>query len=287
MHQRCISPLIVCMGLFLLAQSIHSSFISFHSKVITANLNNLSSSPAKATIIRMASSTPEQLKGVRGDSVGGDGIVLMPENEEYTKVIIWNHGLGDTAMGWYTSMPAFKLTGTKFILPTAPTRPITLNMGMPMPGWSDIKGLTKDDEEDEAGFNDSMARIESIVSSEIGKGISPSNIVVGGFSQGGALALYYALQNTHNIAGAVGFSSWLPLQAKFPEALTEAGRSLKILQCHGTADDVVQTRWGLESNEKLKEFGLDAQWETYEGMGHSACEEELEKASEFLKSILE
>ena len=47
------------------------------------------------------------------------------------------HGLGDTNQGWlgaamhlHTQMPH-----VKFVLPNAPTRPVTLNMGMPMPSW--------------------------------------------------------------------------------------------------------------------------------------------------------
>uniref|UniRef100_A0A6V1K3U7 Phospholipase/carboxylesterase/thioesterase domain-containing protein n=1 Tax=Heterosigma akashiwo TaxID=2829 RepID=A0A6V1K3U7_HETAK len=252
---------------------------SFFPRTLRAGASNQGS-------IRMSSS--EKVKASRGDSIGGDGITLIPEDEEYTNVVVWNHGLGDTAMGWYSAMPAFGLTKTKFILPTAPTRPITLNMGMAMPGWSDIRGLDKEDDEDEPGFEESRARIESIVRSEVDKGISPSKIVVGGFSQGGALALYYSLQNTHGIAGCVGFSSWLPLSAKFPAAVSDAARGgLKILQCHGDADEVVRTAWGKLSHEKIKgELGFaDAAWEEYPGMAHSACDEELQRCAEFLKGL--
>jgi hypothetical protein len=56
-------------------------------------------------------------------------------------------------------MPSLGLKDTKIVLPTADTIPISLNGGMPMPGWSDIYGLSDTDKEDEAGFNASAARV--------------------------------------------------------------------------------------------------------------------------------
>ena len=83
----------------------------------------------------------EKLEAKSGDGLGGDGIVLAPASGAYSSVVVWLHGLGDSAMGWYQAMPALGLEGTKFILPTAPQQPITVNGGMPMPGWTDIYGL--------------------------------------------------------------------------------------------------------------------------------------------------
>jgi phospholipase/carboxylesterase len=87
-------------------------------------------------------------------------------------------------------VPEFKVSKTKFILPTAKSRPISLNRGMRMPGWSDIYGLDADSREDLAGFEESRDRINRIVEAEVARGIAPARIVLGGFSQGGALALH-------------------------------------------------------------------------------------------------
>jgi predicted esterase len=84
-------------------------------------------------------------------------------------------------------MSLFQLADTKFILPTAPQRAISLNSGYMMNGWSDISGLTETATEDRAGFEESAARVNGIIQQEIDKGIPASKIVVGGFSQGGAL----------------------------------------------------------------------------------------------------
>ena len=112
----------------------------------------------------------------------------MPPSGRYSKVVVWLHGLGDTADGWAGFMPSLDLTDTKFVLPTAPTRPITLNGGMHMTGWADIVGLSIDSREDGKGLEDSAVRVRKIVVNEVESGlVAPSKVVIGGFSQGGAL----------------------------------------------------------------------------------------------------
>lgn len=51
------------------------------------------------------------------------------------------------------------------------------------------------------GFNESAARVRSILESEAAKGKEYSRIVVGGFSQGGATALHVCLRSTKKLAG--------------------------------------------------------------------------------------
>lgn len=80
-------------------------------------------------------------------------------------------------------MPSLGLEKTKFILPTAPVRPISLNGGMSMPGWSDIYGLDDRAAEDRSGFDLSVERINKMIQAELDQGIDPKRIVVGGFSQ--------------------------------------------------------------------------------------------------------
>ena len=98
--------------------------------------------------------------------------------------MLFFHGLGDTADGWASMMPSLNIPDTKFILPTAPTRKITLNRGATMTGWFDMVGLEMTDPEDRDGFEESSARVSSIVNAEISKGIDSKKIIVAGFSQG-------------------------------------------------------------------------------------------------------
>lgn len=94
-------------------------------------------------------------------------------------------------------MPELNVPKTKFVLPTAKSRPISLNNGYPMPGWSDILGLDISSPEDKTGFEESRSRVNALVEKEIAAGIPASKIVIAGFSQGGALALHTVRKNAN------------------------------------------------------------------------------------------
>lgn len=55
-----------------------------------------------------------------------------------------------------------------------------------------------------------------MIEEEEQKGIPSNRIILGGFSQGGALAIYSALRCTKPLAGVVALSCWLPLYKQFP-----------------------------------------------------------------------
>jgi lysophospholipase-2 len=83
-------------------------------------------------------------------------------------------------------------------------------------------------------------------------GVSSSKIVIAGFSQGGALALHFAMRSTHKLGGCVALSTWLPLKDDYPAAASETAKSLPILQVHGDRDQVVAHQWGKGSHDILK-----------------------------------
>ena len=87
------------------------------------------------------------------------------------------------------------------------------------------------------------------------------------------------------LGACVACSSWLPLSAEYPEALAESGvrRDFPILQCHGDEDMVVRLTWGSLSHKLLSEHMTSVTWKTYEGMQHSACDEELTDVGDFLR----
>lgn len=104
----------------------------------------------------------------------------------------------------------------KVICPTAPVMSVTLNAGFQMPSWFDLKSLDIGGEEDEAGIRNATKNVHSWISKEIEAGIPSNRIVLGGFSQGGALALFSALTYEQPLAGVVSLSCWLPLHKQFP-----------------------------------------------------------------------
>ena len=128
--------------------------------------------------------------------------------------VIWLHGLGADCQDFKDLPDMLELPSglpVRFVLPNAPERPITLNGGMVMRGWYDLTGLEVVKQEDRAGLNEASQIVEKLVERECERGIPRSRIIVGGFSQGGAVALHYGLRCEQALAGIVGLSTYLPL----------------------------------------------------------------------------
>lgn len=210
--------------------------------------------------------------------------IIVKPSAQHTSTVIMLHGLGDTGNGWTPvgQMFAADMPNTKFVFPTAPSRPITVNMGMSMPGWHDIVSLEKlDAEEDRSALLDSMQTIEALAKSEQDNGIQ--KIVIAGFSQGGTIALLM-LRSKLKFAGIVGLSTYLSLRDD--PLLSDSNRETPVLMAHGTADQVVKYKFGEMSNQILTQAGAKIEFKSFAGMGHEARPEELDSVRDFLKSVL-
>ena len=161
---------------------------------------------------------PLGFKFIRGDGCDGNGIRVIPE-AGYNRTLIWLHGIGDTAAGWHTLMPLFGIRRTKFILLTAPIRQVRLDDKIFKPAWHQIKpsSFPSDNIQDEVEyeksqrglFEESLNRINRIVDSEVQKfGIRPSQIAIGGFEQGGSVALHAAIRSSHTFSGPLQIISF-------------------------------------------------------------------------------
>ncbi|KAL1843906.1 hypothetical protein VTJ49DRAFT_6849 [Mycothermus thermophilus] len=224
--------------------------------------------------------------------------LLFPATARHTATVIFIHGLGDTGHGWASAVENWRrrqrLDEVKFILPHAPNIPITCNGGFRMPGWYDIHTIDGNVEslrkhEDEPGIRLSQAYFHDLIQKEIDAGIPSDRIVIGGFSQGGAMSLFAGLTAKVKLAGIVALSSYLLLSLKFADIVAEAGNVNKdtpIFMAHGDLDRVVHTELGKKSYQMLKELGYNAELKIYEGMQHSACLEELDDIEAFLKERL-
>jgi lysophospholipase-2 len=218
-------------------------------------------------------------------------IVIPARQQPHTATVIVLHGLGDTGDGWAGAAPelAQALPHARFIFPHAPDRPISLNYGMKMPGWYDIKSLEDiDQREDREGILESQRYVlEELVGGSGGDASSSSSArtAVVGFSQGGAIALS-CLRGSKKLAGVVGMSTYVPLRKEAP-IVADANKETPILLCHGDADAVVSYSFGLSASELLKEATqAPVEFKTYRGMAHSACPEELRDVAAFLKKVL-
>lgn len=210
---------------------------------------------------------------------------LIPATAKHTASFVFLHGLGDTGAGWCEGFNTIKLDYVKYIFPNAPIQKVTINSFQKMPAWFDIKSLDKSGPEDEIGILESSNHLKEIINEEIKSGITSDRIVVGGFSQGGALATYTTLTSDMKFAGILLLSSYLPLAAKFPDAL-KLDRTTPLLQCQGDSDLLVGLKFAQLTHEVLKTLLHNTQFKLYKGLGHSTVPQEMEDVDAWVKGVI-
>jgi lysophospholipase-2 len=208
--------------------------------------------------------------------------VVIKPTAAHSATVVFLHGLGDTGNGWSPVFESARAPHVKYICPSAGSRPVTINMGMSMPAWFDIKGLSMDSEEDEAGIKQSAKQIHSILDAEVAAGIPSERIILGGFSMGGALAIYTALTYPKRLAGVVALSSFIIMRNHLPGTVS-ANHQVPIFQGHGDVDPLVALPFARATHELLKAFNPNATFKLYSGMGHSASDKELKDVQAFLE----
>ncbi|XP_039610450.1 acyl-protein thioesterase 1 isoform X2 [Polypterus senegalus] len=224
-----------------------------------------------------------------GNNMSAPLPAIVPAARKATAAVIFLHGLGDTGHGWAEAFAGIRAPHVKYICPHAPIMPVSLNMNMAMPSWFDIIGLSPDAEEDDSGIKKAAETIKALIDQEVKNGIPSHRIVLGGFSQGGALSLYTALTTQQKLAGVVSLSCWLPLRSTFPQAANNtANKNINILHCHGEADPLVPLVFGCLTVEKLKNIvGPESiTFKTYPRMQHSSCPQEMMDIKHFIEKQL-
>jgi phospholipase/carboxylesterase len=202
--------------------------------------------------------------------------------------VIWLHGLGDDGRGWSEIVPALRLPSSlrmRFLFPHAPVMPVTINRGYAMRAWYDIRENDFNDRADIEGVKKSQAQVEALIANEQSRGIAARRIVLAGFSQGGAVALYAGLRHAERLAAVVALSTYLIAPAALPIEAASANRDAPIFMAHGTQDPVVQFRWAQASKDVLVAAGYNVEWHTYP-MPHSAVPEEIAAVSDFLVRVM-
>ena len=217
----------------------------------------------------------------------GQEVVLAPAGKPLA-CVVWLHGLGADGHDFVPIVPELRLPaapGIRFVFPHAPVRPVTLNMGMRMRAWYDIKTLTAEGRADETGLGESVGRLGELIAAERALGVASARIVVAGFSQGGAVALHGALGHPEPLAGILALSCYLPLQALLADGLAEANRQVPILMCHGQYDPVLPLALGAMARNWLRASGYQVDWKEYP-MQHQVCGPEIQDIAAWLRARL-
>jgi phospholipase/carboxylesterase len=205
-----------------------------------------------------------------------------------TAAVIWLHGLGADGHDFEPIVPELVSRGRRawrFIFPNAPIRAVTINNGMRMRAWYDIKGLDRQNSEDLAGFIDTDRQLRELLERETARGIPTGRIVLAGFSQGGAVSLYTAPRLAQKLAGVMALSCYVPSEPTFAAARNAANDATPIFMAHGRADAMIPMTLGVKSRDFLQAQGYMVEWHDYP-MAHAVCPEEIGDIRRFLFRVL-
>lgn len=191
--------------------------------------------------------------------------------------VIWMHGLGADGHDFEPIVPelvAADWPPLRFVFPHAPSQPITVNGGMSMPAWYDIKGFEIAQRQDDFGIRASITRIEALIAREVERGVASANIILAGFSQGAAMALSVGLRHAQALSGIVALSGYLPLAEQLATERSAGNASTPVFIGHGSSDPVVPEFLGMKARDFLLEIGHPVEWHSYP-MAHQVCAMEI------------
>lgn len=201
--------------------------------------------------------------------------------------VIWLHGLGADGHDFEPIVPELQLPPElplRFIFPHAPVRPVTLNGGAPMRAWFDIVKIGVNQPRDLKGMLASKDAVEELIARENSRGVPTARIVLAGFSQGGAVALFAGLQHADKLAGIMALSTWLPAEEGLDLKLSSANLATPIFYGHGAQDAVVPLLLGAQTRNWLTQQGCVVNWHTYP-MPHTVSMEEIAHLRAWLISV--
>lgn len=200
-----------------------------------------------------------------------DRAQIIPASGEHKATIIWMHGLGDSSKS-FTEVFSREAShpNIRVVLPNAPIIPITINGGMQMPAWYDIRTIDQTKYllmEDQKGIKRSGNLLLELLESECQK-VSSSKIFIGGFSQGGAMAIQAGLTFKKKLAGIAACSGYVVLTSEYPENISSANKNTPVFAWHGQSDPTVPLMLAKLSYGVLQKSGISVQFQDEPRLGH-------------------
>lgn len=215
-----------------------------------------------------------------------DPLIIQPPKTA-DACVIWLHGLGadQTDFQPVAQILVQTLPTTRFVLPQAPNRPVTINGGYAMPSWYDIMAMSPARSISMEELETSAKTVNDLIEAQKSAGIDASRIFLAGFSQGGAVVYHTAYVKWQGaLGGVIALSTYAPT---FDDQLDLSASQQRIpaLCLHGQHDEVVQNAMGRSAYEHLKQRGVSVTWQEYP-MGHEVLLEEITDIGDWLKARL-
>ncbi|SDH96716.1 phospholipase/carboxylesterase [Pseudomonas flavescens] len=201
--------------------------------------------------------------------------------------VIWLHGLGADRFDFQPVAQALQksLNSTRFVLPQAPTRPVTINGGYSMPSWYDILAMSPARAIDREQLEQSAQQVIDLIEAQRNEGIDPGRIFLAGFSQGGAVVLHTAFLRWQGpLGGVLALSTYAPTFAD-PVHLSDLQRAIPVYCLHGNQDGVVLPPMGRAAHDWLQRHEVNVTWQEY-AMGHEVLPEQIRDIGNWLAARL-
>jgi phospholipase/carboxylesterase len=202
--------------------------------------------------------------------------VEVAPRAEAKGAVVWLHGLGASGHDFEDVVPMLAQPDLRFVFPHAPRRPGSVNMGLIMPAWYDIRSLGGErGEEDERGIRESALLVENLLAREKQRGVPAERIALAGFSQGGAMALFTGMRHAESLAGVMVLSAYELLPDTRETEASSANRSTPLLVCHGSDDPMVPIEGGRRAYAAFEHPERPSELHEFP-MAHSVSLEEIE-----------
>lgn len=199
--------------------------------------------------------------------------------------VLWLHGLGADGHDFAPIVPELvrrDWPALRFVFPHAPVRPVTINGGVRMRAWYDIRDLDLANRADLDGVAASVAEVETLIAREQARGIPRERVLLAGFSQGGAVTLAAGLARAQPLAGLIALSTYLPMPLALAQQRAQpAAAAQPAFMAHGQLDPVVPLRGGEAAADALRTLGFGVDWRTYP-MQHAVCAEEIRDVGDWM-----
>ncbi len=203
-------------------------------------------------------------------------------------VVIWLHGLGADGHDFEAIVPELALpesTPVRFVFPHAPLRPITINGGMVMRAWFDVREMDLCRDTDTENIYASSRHLTALLQRELDAGVPSNHIILAGFSQGGAIVLHTALRFAKPLAGILALSTYSPTIADLGDERSDGNRTIPIMMAHGLYDPLIPLSTAEHTRDVLIKLNYPIQWQAYP-MQHEVCVEEIRDISAWLRSVM-
>ena len=119
---------------------------------------------------------------------------------------------------------------------------------------------------------------------DIERELTPSAIVLGGFSQGAMLATDVALRTSRRLAGLVQLSGTLIAEEEWLPLLP-ARKGLRVYQSHGVRDPVLPFSLAERLRDEMVTAALDVTWQAFRG-AHEIPQLVVDSLGDFLGRAL-